>query len=655
MNTVNLTIDGKSLTVEAGISILEAASRNGIGIPTLCYHASLRTTGSCWMCIIELKGKNRFVPACSTTVTEGMDIETRNPELHEMRRKNLGRFLDNHCGDCNAPCELSCPAGCDIPAFVSAIARHDDAEAIRIITDTIPLPGILGRICPAPCEEECRRHGVDEPVSICALKRFAADRDRESATRYVPLREPGTGKNIAVVGAGPAGLSAAYHLLRKGHAVTVFDANPEPGGMMRYGIPRFRLPADIIESDLEPIRAMGGRLLCDTLFGRDITLESLKRDGFDAILVATGAQQASSLNIPGEENTEGVVSGIDFLRRAACGNPISPGRSVVVVGGGNTAVDAARTALRLGAETVTILYRRSMDEMPANRSEIAEARREGVAIRFLAAPVAIDSGNDGRLVVSALEMELGEPDESGRRRPVAVKNSGFTLPADLVIAAIGQSVDTAAFDAAGIGSTPEGTLSAEPVTLRTNVEGVFACGDCVSGADIAINALKQASIAAKAIDSYLSKKPTDLPPARFNSTYGPRDKAPAAFYERAQPSPRNETAELFPEVRIGSFDEVSSGMTETSARAEAMRCLRCSCQGKHTCTLRKLASDYDVPEERHGLDPAAFSVDRGPGIRFERQKCVDCGICVRTIEEADGNGGELVRLLVERCPTGALG
>ncbi|MCW8814452.1 MAG: FAD-dependent oxidoreductase, partial [Chlorobium sp.] len=306
MSTITFTLNGKKRSAEKDLSILEACRNNGVSVPTFCFHQSLHTLGSCWMCIVEIKGKNRFVPACSTRISEGMSVETDNAELFEIRKRNLERLLEGHCGDCDGPCEVSCPAGCDIPAFVSAIARGDDHEAIRIIKDDIPLPGILGRICPAPCEDECRRHGVDEPLSICALKRFAADRDNEASDRYIPSRREKTGKKAAIIGAGPSGLTAAYYLLSEGHEVTVFDAHAQPGGMMRYGIPLFRLPAEIIEADLAPLRAMGAEFVCNTVLGCDISLEGLKNEGFDVVYLAFGAQKAAEMNIEGEKS-EGVV------------------------------------------------------------------------------------------------------------------------------------------------------------------------------------------------------------------------------------------------------------------------------------------------------------------------------------------------------------
>ncbi len=652
MSNITFTLNGKTVTTEAGSTILEAARENGAAIPTLCFQESLHAFGSCWMCIVEIKGKNRFVPACSTRVTDGIAVETDNAELYSIRRRNLERLLEGHDGDCNGPCEVSCPAGCDIPAFVSAIAHGNDHEAIRIIKDDIPLPGILGRICHAPCEEECRRHGVDEPLSICALKRFAADRDSESSERYLPSCKPQTGKKAAIIGAGPSGLTAAYYLLTEGHAVTIYDAHDAPGGMMRYGIPLFRLPAEVIEADLEPIRVLGAQFVGNTVFGRDISLESLEKEGFDAVYLAFGAQQAGRLAIPGAEN-EGVISGIDFLRRAASGETLDPGSDVLVIGGGNTAIDAARTALRLEAGSVRIVYRRTLPEMPANPAEVQEALHEGISIDVLTAPVAIKKAED-HLLVTTSKMRPGEPDESGRRTPVPVADSDATIPADLVISAVGQTVERGIHEKAGIAFSEKGAVAIEPETFRTSIPWVFAGGDCVSGADTAINAVRQGKDAARSIDAFLRGKPVAAPARTFQSSYGERDRAPEEFYQRSTPAPRTRVEELPLPQRIAGFDEVSAGFPEENARREAQRCLACSCTNKNTCRLRELASVYDVVQECAAEKRDRFSIGYGKTIRLERKKCVDCGSCVRTLEENGADGSLVMQLLVDRCPTGAL-
>lgn len=649
MNTVQLTIDGRNLSVAPELSILEAARLNGIEIPTLCFNETLPEHGSCWLCIVELKGQNRFIPACNTKVSEGMVVETDNAELRGMRRQSLERIIEQHCGDCLGPCELSCPAECNIPGFVSAIASGRDRDAMRIIMETIPLPGILGRVCPAPCEEACRRHGVDDPVSICALKRFAADRDALAPEPFLPERKASSGKRVAIIGAGPAGLSSAYFLLAAGHGVTIIDANEQPGGMMRYGIPRFRLPEAVIDADIRSIRAMGAEFRMSTRFGSDVDWSSLSKD-HDALLISVGASAASSMDIPGE-GIPGVTSGIEFLKNAATGTGEPTGNSVIVVGGGNTAVDAARTALRLGAGNVTIMYRRSREEMPANRLEIDEAVAEGVELLLLTAPSQITS-TPGGLLVSAVSMRLAEPDAGGRRRPVPIEGSDFELRADLVIAATGQRVDIPVSALPGLDIEHNGTVRIDATTLQSSVSAVFACGDCVTGPDLAVLAVGQGRRAATAIDRFLNELPAETPSVVFNSSYGERDHAPTPFYERATPAARIPVPELSADQRRRSFSEVVTGYDVDDAVNEARRCMQCRCRAVDSCRLRELAGQFGLSTGAESPEKAGFSIDGNREVRFEREKCVDCGICVRTLEAAGGKPG--FTALAESCPTGAI-
>ncbi|NTV92908.1 MAG: FAD-dependent oxidoreductase [Chlorobiaceae bacterium] len=652
MNSLTLTINGLKTTVQPGTSILEAALSCGITIPTLCFQQSLDVQGSCWICIVEIKGKNRFVPACSTSVSEGMVIETETEELHLMRRRTLERLIEQHCGDCLGQCELACPAGCNIPGFISEIAAHHDDKAIAIIKNTIPLPGILGRVCPAPCEDACRRHGVDDPVSICALKRYASDRDMESSERYIPAMAEKTGKHVAVIGAGPAGLTATYYLLTLGHAVTIYDEHPAAGGMMRYGIPRFRLPDSVIDKDVEPLEKMGATFRFETRFGKDINAASLQKT-FDAIFLAVGAQHAAAMQIPGEHEA-GVLSGIELLRQAREGVAEHPGERVVVIGGGNTAVDAARTALRLGAASVTILYRRTKEEMPANRQEINEAVAEGITLHTLALPVSMRRMN-GFTEITAIAMRQGEKtDESGRKKPVPVNGSEFTITANTVISAIGQQVDSSIALAAGIGTSRKGTFDVNPATLQSDIAGIFCAGDCVTGPDLAIHAVGEGKRAAHAIHLYLQGRPVVGRQKPFNSSYGPRDQAPEAFYSKANPLEKIALPELSPEERSGTFREVALGLSSEDASQEALRCLQCRCNAVENCLLRELAAVY-LPSGSCKLEEKLdFEIISGTEIRMEREKCVDCGICVRTLEQCGTKNEPDYQKLSSSCPTGAL-
>ncbi|MFH0821624.1 MAG: FAD-dependent oxidoreductase, partial [Pseudomonadota bacterium] len=401
-----------------------------------------------------------------------------------------------------APCVRECPAHINVQGYVQLISKGKYKEAVELIYESLPLPAVLGRVCPHPCEAACRRALKDEPVSICRLKRFASDQIDYSQLK-LPEIQPREEK-VAIIGSGPGGLSAAYYLALEGFKCSIFEAGPALGGWLRVGIPEYRLPNDVLDKEIQHILNLGVEAKTNTAFGKDVNLQSLKDEGYKAVFLGIGCQKGAKLNIPSED-AEGLVQGVDLLRNASLGNPVKGVKKAVVLGGGNVAIDAARTLVRLGAEEVKIVYRRSRQEMPAHDEEVDAALEEGVKIEFLAAPVKVVTGDGSKVEgLECIRMELGPPDDSGRRRPVPKEGSQFVLPADLIVPAIGQVIDPAFWDAVGdLAKTKRNTIQVDAVTFATSVEGVFAGGDAASGPATVVEAVAAGKQAAVSISRYL--------------------------------------------------------------------------------------------------------------------------------------------------------
>lgn len=471
-----------------------------------------------------------------------------------------------------APCQFACPAGIDVPSYVALIGEGRNREALDLIREDNPLPSVCGYVCPAPCEAQCRRGEVDQPISIKSLKRFVADFVREQGEGAPPpnVNRP---EKIAVIGSGPAGLSAAYYLAREGYPVTVFEALPVLGGMLRVGIPDYRLPSEVLDFDIEAIARLGVQFKTRTHVGREIQLDDLKQEGFRAFFLAAGAHQEVRLGIRGEERP-GVFSGVDLLRRVALGEMVELGKNVAVVGGGNVAMDAARTALRLGSR-VTVLYRRSQAEMPAYAEEIAQAREEGVSIRTLTQPVEILGDERGLTGVVCLEMKLGEPDASGRRRPVPVKGSEKVQEFDGLIKAIGQAPEPLPLSLAGefLRYSPRGLVEVDPFNLSTSLPGLFAGGDNVTGPATVVEAVSAGKRAARSIHRYLQGQAFE---ARQKHPTPRRRIEPLAVSDKEiEGLVRPQMPEAEARERIRNFCLVELGLSPEDCRNEAKRCLRC--------------------------------------------------------------------------------
>ncbi len=638
---INVTLNGKQVQAEAGITILELARRNGIEIPTLCHDAELNPFGSCWVCAVEVKGRRGFVTSCATILDPGMEIVTDSEEIRAARKMALELLVSDHYADCEAPCKIACPDHVDIQSYVSLIANGQYHDAVKVIKDTLPMPLSIGRVCPAFCEKECRRQIVEDPIAIRQLKRYAADEDLNDVWSYVPEKAEATGKRIAIIGAGPSGLTCGYYLSNLGHEVTVFEAAPAAGGWLRYGIPEYRLPKDTLDQEIELMCANGMKIQYNVQLGRDLHLEEL-RTQYDAVYVAIGAQKAVPMPVKGSD-LAGCYLGVDYLKAHSFGNAPVLGKKVAIVGGGNTAIDCARTAIRLGCE-VSVIYRRTKAEMPAEPFEIEAAGHEGVIFHYLCNPVEYFGENGQLREVKIEKMKLGEPDASGRRRPVPT-GEFFTESYDSIIAAISQVPDVEIFaDEANRIAGQQFPLSrwqtavVDETTMHTGLANVFAGGDFRRGAATAIEAIADGRFAAEAINRYLNGESLSVDHFRFDAKKGYKvQDISAAEFAQYDKIPREEMPEIPLDEAKTTFKEVETGYTEAAARAEADRCLECGCQVNETCKLREYCSDFQVDALHFPGSINKHPIDYShPFILRDTNKCINCGRCVRTCAEIQG-------------------
>ncbi|MFM2105694.1 MAG: hypothetical protein RL338_726 [Chloroflexota bacterium] len=664
---IRIEVDGRVVEGHEGQTILEVCRDNGIEIPTLCYEPKLPGFGACRMCVVEVEGIENPPISCSLAAAEGMVVSTQTEEVRRLRRTNLELIFSDHNAYCLPPCQNKCPSHIDIPGFLKQNAEGNWRESARVFKRTIPFPSVLGRVCPAPCEEHCRRDEVDEAIAIRDSHRYAGDQVLKAQLNDgidppVPFeRQAPTGRRVAVIGSGPAGMSSAYYLLLSGHEVTVFERDPAPGGMLRYGIPQYRLPkVEVLEAEYESVVRLGGRIVCDQGLGRDFTLDDLQNQGYDAVVVAIGCYDTNKLGVPNEE-ADGVIDGLEYLRTATLGleYPGHKGSRVVVVGGGFTSMDCVRTSVRQGAKEVTLVYRRDMKDMPA-AGEVHEAIEEGVTAIFQAGPtrVIVDEKSGKVTGIEFIRMKLGEPDASGRRRPEPAPGTEFTIPCDRVLLAIGQGpeLDWAEHPGSvGVTATKNRRLKADAVTFATDRPGVFGTGDVRTGAQTVVASIAEGRRAAYAVDAYL--RGADLASIRTRQTLAepqPEFLSIVPFTSEAK-EPRYRMTAMEAHDRNRSYVEYELPYTPAEAVAESTRCLQCTCEAIGFCDLRRLGIEYGTTlrtlEKGHhqGAGYRSVTENRFTGknhdyirddshafILREPSRCIDCGRCANVCAEVVG-------------------
>jgi len=689
---VNVILNGEIVSGIKGETILELARRYDLEIPTLCNDPRLLPYSSCYVCVVEVEGLRGLQPSCSTKVSEGMRIETDNEKIHDARKTALDLLVSNHYADCVGPCKQTCPAGVDVQGYISLIEKGMYHEAVALIKDTNPFPAVCGRVCVRPCEVACRRNLLDEdhPVGIDYLKRYTSDIDLESPDKWKPAIKPSTGKKVAVIGAGPGGMSSGFFLRKEGHDVDVFEASPSAGGWLRYGIPEYRLPNDLLQKEVDNISELGVNVFYNKTLGENLTYKELK-ENYDATILTIGSQKGTLVGIEGEDAND-VFSGIDFLKEMEVSGKKYDfkGKKVAVIGGGNTAMDCCRTSMRCGAEKVYVIYRRTENEMPANPIEIHESKLEGITYKFLTNPTRINKDKKENVSsVTCIKMELGPADASGRRRPVPVQNSEFELEVDVVLAAIGQKTVAGFVD--DVNSNLEnggelklnrwGDIEADPGTLQTGVDNIFAAGDGVTGPATLIEAIGQAKLASHSCHQYLMGSPVEPQQKEFISRKENfRGQVPEDYEGFFKKQEREEMPTLDPSKR-NNFDEVELGYANQEvAYRETQRCLECGCSELFTCDLKKYCTDYGAEQGKYPGEFNEHQVDfRHPYVEIDNNKCVLCGRCVRICHEvvgADALGlvkrgyetyvapsmGESLQdgtcescgLCISTCPTGAI-
>jgi len=658
-----IEIDGVQYTGREGQTILEVCRDHGIEVPTLCYEPKLPGFGACRMCVVEVEGEDTPPISCSRAAEEGMVVRTQTTRLREIRKTNLELIFSDHNAYCLPPCQNKCPSHIDIPGFLKANTEGDFTESARIFKRTIPFPSVLGRVCPAPCEEHCRRDEVEEAIAIRDSHRYAGDQvlKAQAGGTRAPLpfdQQPTTGKRVAVIGSGPSGMSAAYYLALNGHEVTVLERDPEPGGMLRYGIPEYRLPKErILEGEYQGVWDLGVKLVTDVELGVDFTIDDLQNEGYDAVLVAIGCYDTNKLGIPGED-ADGVIDGLEYLRIATLGLPYPDhaGKRVVVIGGGFTSMDCSRTSVRQGCSEVTLVYRRDMKDMPA-ADEVHEMLEEGARAIFQASPTRVLTDEAGKVTgVEFQRMALGEPDASGRRRPQPVEGTEFVIDCDRVLLAIGQGPELEWLDhgAEGVAQTQRRRLDADAVTFGTGRRGVFGAGDVRTGAATVVEAIAEGRRASYAIDAYLQGQ--DLAEIRTRQTLAepqPEFLSIVPYTDEVK-QPRIRLRAMPAEDRNSSYIEYEIPYTEAEAMSESARCLQCTCEAIGYCDLRRQGIEYGttlktLEPKRTGLSFRSVSENRFTGynhdyirddshafILREPSRCIDCGRCANVCREVVG-------------------
>ncbi len=612
-----LTMDGKTIQAYEGQTLLSAAIDNGItDIPNLCDDEKLEPAATCRMCVVHIEGEPRPLPACSTAALPGMVVTTNSDQLFHIRRTNLEMILSDHNAYCQPPCQIDCPTHIDIPGYLELIAKGSMKEATRLVKEVLPFPYILGLTCPAPCQKSCRRALVEE------------------------VQDPPTGKKIALVGAGPASLTCAYYLALKGHYCKIFEMQPQPGGMLRYSIPEYRLQKDMMDLEINHVWQLGVDLQSNVKLGVDFTIDDLFAEGFDAVYLGIGAWTSNPLRVPGED-AEGVVNAIAFLAEKVEGKPvpIREGSEVVVLGGGFTTFDCTRTSLRLGAKVHTG-YRRSVKEMTATSEEIEDAEAEGTELMFYVQQTRVIV-EDGKVAgIEFIRNKLGEPDASGRRRPVPIPGSEFTITCDTIIPAFGQNPDTSVLDEkSGVKWTKQGTIQTHPHSLMTDRWGVFAGGDAQMGAKTIIECVGQGKLGARSIHAFLNGEDMKEVARRLELEERKPDLFDIVPYKPVEPKVK---MPMLPyEQRKRNFRIIEMGYLKEQAQREAARCLQCACPAAGQCDLQKYSIEHGLADNRfHDGEPSDYhdyEVDLSHSfILRDPNKCINCTQCVRVCHDVIG-------------------
>ena len=652
-------IDERETEIFSGETILSVARRVGVEIPTLCFLEGKTRLESCGICMVEVEGHTSTLPACASLALPGMTVHTDTPTLREGRRMALELLLSDHLGDCQAPCELACPADIDIPGFIRSIRDGRHLEALEVIHESTPFAGVLGRICPRFCERVCRRAQIDEAISICALKRYPADHERIEKTLTLPQKSPPTGKRVAIIGAGIVGLTAAYYLLRRGHECTLHEAGSRPGGALTSIIPEFRLPSEIVDCEIERIQKLGAKILCNSALGKDLSLDDIRKDA-DAVLLAIGATRTVAPEFPGSDLAR---SSLAFLQEASQDH--SPKESLgasLVIGSGPTALDTCRTLLRFGSEKVMLAMKPSLEASLFFKTWIPDAVAEGIEIIAETDVEGLEECSEGHC--------LCRLSRDGQEKVVKAR---------YVFLAESVEPDKGLLESLALATTRQG-VRVDRRTLATSLEGVFAAGNIAQAGRYAVHGSAAGRHAAESICRYLEgddhqeKKTVNV--RMHELSEDERELLFAGFPEVARAECERELNCL----PTGDFSEIDRGLREEDAIREASRCLQCDCAAKKDCDLRNQATEY-------GANPHAFGGDRPPFERdtshedvvYESGKCIKCGRCIAIAEERGAPLGlsyigrgfrvkvavpfdesiqkglrEAALACAEACPTGAL-